>query len=256
MKRYEQLRQSMLRLGQRAEEAYLSNQNFSLTLEFPTLGAALAFRLDFYATRKFLNHQFDRNKPEVLPFATIRSGLNRLSCARCDREPALKHLADYGYVPLYFKLAAIQDTDIDHQLDALGFDPIDPTLNVNTMRNSDFNALSSPASSSSTSPQQLYAPSAPPSQPISLPTAPSSLPESFPILSYQCTITDFNARSSHENAIKLQRAIEAHSSSPSLTTRTQIKLFRRKLLDSATISATLQDFLLNNTELDSLINDE
>ena len=119
---------------------FLSARPFSITLEFRSLGAALAFRLDFYQTRKFLNHLRDRNKPEISLMLHALSGLNRLSCARCDREPALRHLNDFGYVPLFFSTKEVANDDIESQFDALGLSAIDKSINTVTLTNKEFMA--------------------------------------------------------------------------------------------------------------------
>lgn len=255
MKRLEQIRSSMLRLGSNAEDAFLSASPFSLTLEFPSLGAALAFRLDFYQTRKFLNHLRDRNKPEVAPMLHALSGLNRLSCARCDREPALQHLSAYGYVPLHFTLKDVADLDIESQFDALGLSAIDKTINTVTLTNKEFLAAHNVPTGSpqQTSPQALYKPTSAPSAPVELPIAdPHTLPTAFFIFTYECTPADFFARSAHETALKLRDAIDAFINEPNNITLANLRRLRRKLLDSQ-ISESLRDFILQCTSLDELL---
>lgn len=239
MKRLEQLNPTLLRLATHVESLYLSNKLKPITLEFPSYGAALSFRLDFYNTRKFLNNLRERNKPEALAFASAISGLNRLSCARCDKEPALKHLADYGYVPLHFKPVNETHIDLSSQLDALGIPPLDPSYNPATMRNADFARLSSP---SDTSPQDLYTPTHQPSAEIHL-TDRSSLPSSITIFDQTFTTQDVFASSAHENLHKLSLALLEPSTPVS---QTKVKLFRRKLLESSNITPSLRSFLLSD----------
>lgn len=233
MLRLEQVRPAMLRLGSNAESAYMANKPFSLTLEFPTLGSALAFRLDFYRTRKFLNHLRDRNKPEILPLLSALSGLNRLSCARCDREPALRHLNDFGYVPLYFSLSAATYTDIDSQLDSLGLDAYDNS-NVATLRHSDFPTAtpSAPATAPATA-----TPS--PTLHISEPT----LPASFHILGYECTPSDFNLHSMHEAAYRFVDYYTSWLANPNELNTANVRRTLRKLLTSEAVSMTLRNHL-------------
>ena len=244
MKRLEQLNPTLLRLATHVESLYLSNKLKPITLEFPSYGAALSFRLDFYNTRKFLNNLRERNKPEALAFASAISGLNRLSCARCDKEPALKHLADYGYVPLHFRPVNETHIDLSSQLDALGIPPLDPSYNPATMRNADFAALASASAApslSSTSPQDLYTPTHQPSAEIHLTT--SSLPSSITIFDQTFTTQDVFASSAHENLHKLSLAL-LEPSTP--TSQAKIKLFRRKLLESSNIASSLRSFLLSD----------
>lgn len=258
MKRLEQVRSSMLRLGINAENAFLSATPFAITLEFPSLGAALAFRLDFYQTRKFLNHLRDRNKPEVTPMLSALSGLNRLSCARCDREPALRHLSDFGYVPLNFSMKDVADMDIESQFDALGLSDIDKSINTVTLTNKEFLAAhgvpdGAAFASSSTSPQALYKPTAAPSAPIELPIAdPNALSTSFFIFDYNCTPQDFMARSAHETALKLQAAIDAFINEPCTVTQANLRRLRRKLLDGQ-ISDELRDLIMNHPSIDEML---
>lgn len=245
MKRLEQLNPTLLRLATHVESLYLSNQLKPITLEFPSYGAALSFRLDFYNTRKFLNNLRERNKPEALAFASAISGLNRLSCARCDKEPALKHLADYGYVPLHFRPVNETHIDLSSQLDALGIPPLDPSYNPATMRNADFSALASAsatAAPSQTSPQDLYTPTHQPSAEIPLTTS-SSLPSSITIFDHTFTTQDVFASSAHESLHKLSLAL-LEPSTP--TSQAKIKLFRRKLLESSNITPSLRSFLLSD----------
>jgi hypothetical protein len=156
-KSLEQIPQNILRIGLAAESAFHSRTPFELSLAFPTYASALAFRKSFYSTRSFLRILKQRRPQDYMPLHESYAGLERLSCARLDREPATKQLRELGSVYVTITLNTLF-ADLDQQLDHLGIPAIDPTYNMATSTNAEvLKAMTSP----SATPSPSFSPSFP-----------------------------------------------------------------------------------------------
>ncbi len=252
----EQIPDIVLRIGLAAENAFNSKQPFTLSLAFSTYSSALAFRKSFYSARSYLRSLKQRRPADIMPLIQAYTGLERLSCARLDREPATISLRETGCVYVNISMNALF-SDLDQQLSALGIPDLDPGYNLATTTTRDMTAIFSGMAAPTPSATPDGTPHRP-SVPIEIPLTPSVKPglaSSMPLFDSEFTPNDVTSRSLHETLAKLSEALCDHAIDPTAITQSNVRRNRRKLLDAmpTAISDTLRTHLLEHPGYDDIL---